>query len=310
MAESEYARNMRQQAELQTRLAHQTLEEAQRQTHFTQQQYENSAMLLQQQEIDAARLLEAQEELAESQRDHNFAMWRSTTDSGRAYAEWSHQARPLVTDFDARGNLWRAALQKDVESVRSRRESLAITLFDLKAARFRTVARRQEATFRGLIGTLGLGLLATIILSPVLGLLAGILNSIWSIEIFSQDYSLRLVMVQTPIAIFVIFTLWEVIFQFPRARQLTAKRRQSRVWIEAEVEKFSSQLPTRWLDYADSDAWNQLVEAKNVIKWMPSAYVDYDYFDPPTLPDRLPKALSAEMLPKEADAARSLLLSW
>lgn len=307
MAESEYARNMRLYAEAQTQYAEQTLEQAQQQTRIAQEQ-------LQQQALETAYVAAAEERRAEEAQAHNFAMWRAVTPSGQAYANWLVQAQPLVREFDRRWRLWQAALIADRKTVYERRESESVARFGLKSKRFRTVKNRNGASIRGLLGTLALGLGGAILLSPVLGLIFGTINSYFEVPflgpILDQQWSIPLIMVYLPLALYLMFVVFEVFFQFPRAKNQDKMRSAAKIWVDTETSSFSAQLPNHWLNPNDYDEWTQLVNAEKLIDDMPEFYVDVDHFYPPVLPERLPRALSSDSLPAEASRTRSLLSSW
>lgn len=312
MAESDWARNMRREAEKQTIFAsdqaHYAAEAATAQ-HEAARNASYAAAAAARSEENSELLLEEQRRLSKQNSAHNFAMWRQATLNGESYDRWLMEASPLVNEFANRWGQWTAAKEADIASVSAAKEAESLSRFSVNAsaaAKFDgpyTDGPWRASWWR--ILTVYLVISATITGIWLVTLVGGIFNHSWW-DFGGSAASL----IPTVFFLSIAYGAFDFLVLARRAQRNLKARDDAKAWQKAEVDAFASSLPRNWKRDEDTAAWNQMVAAQETVESMPQNYVE---FTPQMLTDvdlGLPSPRSSSSLPPEATRTRDLLDTW
>lgn len=288
VGESEFAKQLRREAEAQTALAEATYKEGiASRTYAERAAASNAEVAISAKNTEeyTARLLNAQLEQNEAVKAHNFAVWRQDTLRGQEYERWREEADPAITEFVLRCDEWEASKAEDIAAMRSRLTEQSKDLFKLNSRLFRisyTVA-----------GNL-----------PVWPYIAGsaLLGFVLMVIALMMQFESPLSLLWVTPVLFVARLLVDPLMTVHQKRLA-----RSREWVAGEVSAFTAALPQVWATESD---WQVMSRVNSVVTSMPSNYLNYRSDMLVAIPTGQPAPLHDDVLPAEAVQARALLDSW
>lgn len=299
MGESQYAKDMRREAQAQTDLAAAAYAESvQSRAHAEQaaRYNEDAAIAASNAEHYAAEQLEAQLEQNAAVRAHHFAIWRQETLNGQSYERWLKEATPLYAEFNDRWDAWSEAKEDDIAAVGAHREEQARDRFKLGSRMHRMAAKVVEGwdwdwweTTRAAFAiTLGLTLLGYFFLG---GMKLGDYAHVWALSM---------------LGLFLVITITRMV-AVPVAAVHHRRLRNAGAWVTTEKNAFRASFPSVW---GSNDSWNGAYAVDKTITSMPREYVNFNDSMLVPIPNRQPKPVDEGSLPEEAQRTRALLDSW
>jgi hypothetical protein len=307
VAESDWARNMRREAEKQTIFAsdqaHYAAEAANAQQDAAREASYAAAAAARSEE-NSELLLEEQRRLSRQNSAHNFAMWRQTTLNGESYDRWLIAACPLVDEFSSRWHQWTAAKDADIARIRAAKAEESLSRFNVNTRAYKKILLAggswERSKSRGSILTATAA--ACLLLLLVVTGIGGFFNHSW------WDVART----ATPVAfyVWVAYLALELFVMMPRANKTVKANNDARDWQKTEVAAFESSLPQNWRQDGDESIWNQMVAAEATVNSMPKKYLEFSPQMLTDLPLGLPRARSSSSIPPEAARTRELLDTW
>lgn len=297
MAESQWTKDLRREAQRQTELAGESYDQSVQSRLYAEQgaRYnEESAISARNAEYMASEQLEAQLEQNEAVRAHQFALWRQETINGHAYESWRDRAETLNTEFNWRLREWRGAQQQDIAAVSAKREAEAAERFML-GSRWHNLAERVAPVTSSWFDVLRVAF-------PIcLALIAfGYFFAAAMPKGFGEVWALSM------LAVFLIITIGRIVMGCMAATH-RKRQRKAHAWVSAESKAFAMSFPEVW---GDSRGWRETNAVREAIESMPTAYLNFKEAMLVKIPAHQPEAVAAEDLPDEAVHTKMLLDSW
>lgn len=297
MAESQWAKDMRREAQRQTNLADAAYDQSVQSRAYAEEgsrHSEDAAIAASNAEYYAAEQLEAQLDQNEVVRTHQFAMWRQETLNGHAYESWRDKAEPLYTEFNRRWSAWKKVQTQDIAAVRAKREAQAKDHFRLDSQWHmfaERVAPESSSWFE----------VARVAFPICLGMTAfGYLMAAAMPKGFGEVWALSM------LGVFLTITIGMIIMSHMAIAHRN-RQQKAREWVSAEKEAFVGSFPEVW---GDSRGWRDTYAVHKAVESMPTAYLNFKEAMLVEIPSRQPEAVPPEALPDEAVHTRSLLASW
>jgi hypothetical protein len=299
MGESQFAKDLRREAQKQTVFAEAVYEDGVASRVHAEQgarHSEDAAIAARNAEYYAAEQLDAQLEHNEAVRAHQFALWRQETSNGQAYERWRERADPVFSEFTVRWEAWQKAKAEDIAAVRSQREDLSTDRFKLNS---RILKLSAFLTRDGALGWWPVTLMAAFACG-FMALMA------WVSKFGVQTADLAVPALWGVLVLFLFITVGRMA-AIPLSLLQRKRLARGREWVASEVSAFTSLLPRLW---AAESVWGDAYNVHAAITSMPTDYVNFRERMLVAIPAGQPEPLGDDALPAEAVRTRSLLNSW
>ncbi|MEW1813030.1 hypothetical protein AB0284_20300 [Pseudarthrobacter phenanthrenivorans] len=296
VGESQFAKDLRREAQAQTALAAAAYEESVAGRAAAEEAVRHNEDLASSLEYFAAEQLKAQQEQNEAVRAHHFGIWRQETLNGRAYERWRELANPVVTEFESRWDSWEQAKAEDIAALQTVREEQSHDRFKLDSPLLKFSA---FLTQNGSLGWWPVTLIAAV----ACGFLALIA---WVSKYGATTADLSGPMLWATLILFLVITIGRLVV-IPLGLLQRKRLARGREWVGSEVAAFTALLPRLW---TTDSLWREVYSVAATVTSMPTEYVHFREEMLVSIPAAQPEPLDDEALPSEAVRTRSLLNSW